>query len=1077
MSRGRMVAVLLGLAVGVLWGGPPAVAQGRRDARIGLSEEFDTMTGWRVTRNKFASVTSENGLGVFETHIENLPAEVNGKKVTADTFLEIWKPGQPAPKYSAPNFKGKAGAIKEFGVVDLDRYHYLVVKVDWRPLGAELELKIEDPATGRGKNWPVQVLHSSGIIVQDLKPFGIAGSQKVSAYIEVFPTGRKLKLDYIRLVSELLEEEEAGRIPAPITLPEEKLERHPYQKLEALYRRSTRPWANLPESAEEQTLFRDVGTHVPTWRMTGDTAHEGLNGTNKPWVWRDDGSSMSTPRRTYYFDRQAWGKETMRTWSARQVQANRYQIIRDKARNAWVFKDTADGQDKVIYEYAVPAGARIHSYEEGIFGNRLVAGLIGHVVLVVDADPAGGKPKVKIWPLPDIGAKGMWSSEKYLSYWAPFLSLHRLMVDLDTGEITKGTHPTMTHGMGGKDWRIMSYDGISKVVISEEGGLSETPGKGVSVYGVYKTLVSTDYGEMTSDYRYGITNGTRGELDEQYVLFDRLDAGTVLRLCTYNVSYETWDLRAKVKASPDYTKLIYASDFLGDADFYMTITRLPSRPTNVKLAGNTLTWEAPVPCAEVDHYNVYRAVRSGGPYERIATVKETTFTDGNAPVSACYLVTAEERSGLESYFSDEVRSAAYEGPVTLHFEAELMEKKTPMRDVVDGTASGFRAGRVTPVRDAETTGNDEEKTGGVEVKCDLPQGDYTMWVRCRTWHGKEADVMATGFSKGLTVRMPEDVWGFGKVTSQQWQWVKTRSWKLGKNASVGLASQADGFAVDKIIVTSDPTYTPKTVDDRVPAPKAVVGLQVTKTHANSIELKWDANPEKNVAFYSVYVSEKPDFAPSNETLLCSTHKTSALDWGIRPGTTYHYKVVAVDQRWAESQPAEIRAKTQPLEVVTKHIPVTQATASAGLKQAGDYVEYPGKAAGEQSLTFDFDLPADGTYYLWMKYTPTFNQEYRYDNIGLILDGAKMERYGPHPRPPRGWKEGRPLRWFVEHLAESRSLKAGKHSVKLLFQEKDGIRTLMGQRIAGIWVTNDASFVPPGYTCQVMFEEPAPWDGR
>ncbi|HUV38908.1 MAG TPA: fibronectin type III domain-containing protein [Planctomycetota bacterium] len=1067
-ARNACVAVAV-----MLLGAGVAVAQ---DARIGASEEFNSpvpneregMAGWKVTRNTFASLTSENGRGVFETHIENLPAEVNGTPVTADTFLKLWKPGQPRPKYTARSFKGKAGAIRELGVVDLDRFRYLVVKVDWRPLGAEMELKIEDPATGRGRNWPVQVLHSSGVIAQDLKPFGIAGKQKVSAYIEVFPTGRKLKLDYIRLVSELTDEERAGLIPAPITLPEEKLERHPYMKLETLYRRSTRPWTNLPASAEEQALFRDVGTHVPTWRMTGTPAHEGLNGTNKPWVWRDDGSSMSTPGRTYYFDKQTWGKETMRTWSGREVAAGRYRIERDKARNAYIFKDTAGGQDKVIYEYVVPEGARIHSYEEGIYGNRLVAGLIGHKVLVVDADPDGGKPTVKMWPLPDIDAKGMWSNEKYLSYWAPFLSLHRLMVDLDTGVITKGTHPTMTHGMGGRDWRIMSYDGISKVLISHEGGLSPTPGKGITVYGVYKTYVSTDYGEMTSDYRYGITNGTKGELDEQYVLFDRLDAGTVLRLCTYNVSYETWDLRAKVAASPDYTKLIYASDFLGDADFYMTIVRLPSAPTDVKLTGSTLSWNAPVPNAEIKHYNIYRSQESGGPYERIATTKETIFTDREKIASPCYLVTAEEHSGLESYFSDEVRSAGYEGPVTLHFGAENLAKTAPFRDVVDGAAGGFRAVRVTPVREDETEGTLRVPASSA--------GRYQLWVRAKHWNGGKGKL--SFLPEGTRPEAPAVA-----IASADWSWVRCGTGlSLRPGQAVRLGSSDAGVAIDEIVLTTDPNYEPRSIDDRVPAPQPVTGLQVTKTDANSVELKWDASPAKNIAFYSVYVSDKSpqnragqaDFRASNETLLCSTHDPVALDWGTRPGTTYTYRVVAVDQRWQESPPVDVKAQTKPLEVVTKHIPAAQATASAGLKRDGDYVEYAGKAAGEQSLTFDFDLPADGTYYVWMKYTPTFNQEYRYDNIGLILDGAKMERYGPHPRPPRGWKEGRPLRWFVEHLVENTSLKAGRHSVKLLFQEKDGIRTLMGQRIAGIWVTNDASVVPPGSVWQVRFEKPASW---
>jgi len=1030
-----------------------------QNGRIGLAEEFNTMNGWRVTRNKLAGMRAENGRGVFETHIQNLPAEVNGKKVTADTFLEIWKPGQPAPKYAARSFKGKGGAFKQFGVVDLDRYHYLIMKTDLRPMGAEMELKLEDPATGRAKTWPMQVAHSSGIIAQDLKPFGIGGKQKVGCYIEFFPTGREFKIDYIRLVSELTEEEKAGLIPAPVTLPAEKLERHPYMKLETLYRRSTRPWTNLPKSAEEQALFRDVGTHVPTWRMTGTPAHEGLKGGHKPHVWRDDGSSMSTPGRTWHFARHAWGPESGASWSYQKRAAREnFTIFRDKDNRKWVFsKKLADDKTEVIYEHPWPEGRGTYRAETGVYGNRLVAAMVGSEVVTVDVPEDGGKPTVKAWPLPDIGAKGFWMNEKEISYWAPFLSLHRIHVNLDTGKITKGVHHTMTHGMGGKDWRIMSYDGISKVLINNKGALSATPGKAITVYGPYRNYISTDYGEMTSDYRYGITNGMKGELARQYVLFDRFDPGTVLRLCTWNVSYETWDLRAKVKASPDYTKLAYASDMLGDADFYMTIVRLPSAPTNVRLARSTLTWDAPVPNAEIKHYNVYRSQKSGGPYDRIATTKETTFTDREKVATPCYLVTAAEHSGLESYFSNEVRSVGYDKPITLHFEAENLKKTAPWRDVVDGTASGFRAVRVTPVREGE------KGDGILNITDRLPRGQYTLWLRTKHWTGAKGRL---AYHAGELAGQPASI----EVSRNQWQWRKV-TLRLGPALNPWF--QADeGVAVDKIILTNDASYKPKAIDDRVPVPKPVTGLQVAKTDANSVELKWDASPEKNIQFYSVHVSEKSDFKASNETLLCSTHDPVALDWGIKPGTTYFYRVVAVDQRWAESPPVDVKAETAPLDVVVRDLAATQATASAGMKKAAEYVEYPGKTAGEQSLAFNFDLPADGTYTVWIRYTPTWNERWRWDRMGLGLDGGKVTTYRTRPRTPRGQKG--PGRWFVDHLIGKRELKAGKHTLTLHFGQKGEVLTNMGQRIARVWVTNDTSFVPPGYICQVMYSKPAKW---
>jgi len=108
----------------------------------------------------------------------------------------------------------------------------------------------------------------------------------------------------------------------------------------------------------------------------------------------------------------------------------------------------------------------------------------------------------------------------------------------------------------------------------------------------------------------------------------------------------------------------------------------------------------------------------------------------------------------------------------------------------------------------------------------------------------------------------------------------------------------------------------------------------------------------------------------------------------------------------------------------------------------------------------------------VKYTPTFNQRWAYDCIGVSWDGGKVAPYSTRPRAPRGQRGGN-KRWFVERLADRRPLKAGKHSVKLIFRDSEGLRTRMGQRVVGLWLSNDASFVPPGYTPQVMFAQPAP----
>ena len=64
----------------------------------------------------------------------------------------------------------------------------------------------------------------------------------------------------------------------------------------------------------------------------------------------------------------------------------------------------------------------------------------------------------------------------------------------------------------------------------------------------------------------GAGAGSEFELAAQHVMFDRMDPGAILRLCTYRVSKIGWHVWTKTIASPDYTKLMYVSDMLGNSD-------------------------------------------------------------------------------------------------------------------------------------------------------------------------------------------------------------------------------------------------------------------------------------------------------------------------------------------------------------------------------------------------------------------------------------------------------------------------------------------------------------------------------
>jgi hypothetical protein len=509
---------------------------------------------------------------------------------------------------------------------------------------------------------------------------------------------------------------------------------------------------------------------------------------------------------------------------------------------------------------------------------------------------------------------------------------------------------------------------------------------------------------------------------------------------------------------------------LGDADYYVTIVRRPDPPGNVRAvrtpAGVKVSWDPPQRRSELRGCHVYRSDKSGLGYKRITAepVVAAEFTDsaaGGGP--SWYAVTAEEHSGLMSRFSKEVSVDAGAAPVILHYEAEAGHRRPPMRDVVDGSASGYRAVRLTKVRASEDAGS-------VTLAPDVARaGEYALWARVRHCGPGRGGRFAVGVGGRDVARVA--------VSSADWTWVKASAdVALAPGAKLTLRSSTKGVAVDKIIVSDAPGYRPETADDRKAAPPRVTGLRAAVVTPNSVTLAWDPCADTDLYCYHVHVGERRDFAPSNRTLLCSPRGPAALDWGIAPARARWYKVIAVDKHGGESAPAAIRVETKPLAAVTRRLPAPAAAGGEGLTRGAGFVTYPGAAAGEQSLTFRFDLPTGGAWHAWLKYTPTFDRRPRYDSIGVSVDGGKGVRFATRPRPPRGQGE-KPGRWFHERLPIPATLKGGAHEIKLIFANRDGIRTGMGQRVAALWVTNDASFAPPGYVPQVMFRDPAPWPGR
>ena len=1040
-------------ALVVLIAGAVHLGAQEKDDRIGFAEEFDTMDGWKVTSGKhIESMKSENGIGIFDTYIGG--------------FQTVRLPNQPVMT------KGRVYVSKEYKQeVDFDKYHYIVMNIVEKNMMTTLYVNSVD---GRKQT---HVAASTGVLAQDITPLGLKGRQKVKFAFRIKSTGGACKVDYIRFVSRLTDEEKKVLLAPPLRLYKAGIKCHSYQGLEALWQRAPRAWSNAPKNGEEKVLFRDFGTSMPVWRLTATPSHEGMNGTFKPNVWRGDGSSISTPRRTYHFAKDMWDGKGGRHYTPRDYVPPKekkeplYTVVDDKENKKVIFKrlKPKPGEKEIIYEHPYPTKPYYWSAKIWIRENRLVAAFRGAEAILVCPEEKDEKKRVRVTAmLPIQSDKGchLSSDGRYISLSAPFGSYHNYKVDLVGQKTMLGTSYAGGHGIGGSPWSILPYGGNGKTLVHRNASApgNYTPGKDIIVYGVWLDRVSTDYGEMTKDCRYGITNGWRGgELDEQYVMFDRFDAGTILRLCTYNVSYETWDLRAKVSISLDYTKLAYATDMLATADYYITTIRRPDTPVEVKAqrggGGVKLSWKTPINYKEIKGYNIYRSGKSGLGYKRVNKefVKGTEFTDSEAPVGKAifYMVATEENSGLMSIFSPEVSVGLKNEPVILHYEAEAQKKARPVRDVVDGYASAYRAVRLTKLAV-------DESVGTFTISTNLPRkGNYVVWGRCRGYQEE---------NKGkFTLKLGAKSVGDLPVTKGKWVWVKSKSKiSLAPDSKLAVSSGDESIMIDKIIITDDDKYTPRTADDRKAAPPAVRGLKATNTTVNSVELAWEPSPDVDLYCYTVYVGQKADFTPGNETILCSTRKTATADWGIKPGTKYYYKVVALDKLGGESGPAAVEAETKQLKPVTVELSALNARASGGMVKGEGYVEYPNAAANDQSLTFEFETAADGKHYIWIQYTPTFDVKANWMSLNVSLDG-KTKSFGLRPRSPRGgkWKS----RWFFERMLSGENLKAGKHSMALNF----GKRTKMGQRVAKLWVTNDGSFAPPGYTPQAMFRKPSKWE--
>lgn len=483
------------------------------------------------------------------------------------------------------------------------------------------------------------------------------------------------------------------------------------------------------------------------------------------------------------------------------------------------------------------------------------------------------------------------------------------------------------------------------------------------------------------------------------------DGSNMQNLCFFNTISTTYYSLPWACSSPDGTKLVYRSTMTGNVEFYQAVVSKPLPPVNVAAkargAAVELTWEAPTFSREIAGYLVYRSKESGRGYRQLTPqpVAQTRFLDEDAPKGRAfyYLITSVEHSGLESGCSAEVCAGpGWLGAVRHFYEAEFAALEQPVllrRSPLDASNMHY-------VSSSDYLRDKLQKPGSATFTLRAPKSaTYRLLGRARVKEG----------AKQVTAKLSLDEKPVGewKLEGNAWVWTLAVQLALAEGQHRLQWSPDDSaFELDRICLTDDAKFAPHGFGlcDDVP-PARVEGVKAMADGAFAIALSWQTDKSVDLSHYNVYASRQPGREPSQATRVASVFKPSFLDWGLRSGTSYAYRVTAVDRAGNEGPPsAEVIAQSEALTTATAlveaetgqvfgEVRLTDDPEAAGKKAVwipelgttGTPTRFvPGKATG--GLTVEFPAPVDGTYVVWGR----FRSIWREARLTLTIDGNARE---------------------------------------------------------------------------------------
>ena len=523
----------------------------------------------------------------------------------------------------------------------------------------------------------------------------------------------------------------------------------------------------------------------------------------------------------------------------------------------------------------------------------------------------------------------------------------------------------------------------------------------------------------------------------------------VHRIGSHNsrIGHSTYWTEAHVEMSPDGTKLGFASSMLGDIDFHFMVMMLPGQPASLAATRNgkqvCLTWKPPKHAREIAGYLVYRSRRSGSRYELVTPqpIAECTWTDTPGEGIFYYQVASLERCGIEGLKSDEACSdPTWPGAMRRVCECELAPvTRPPAMEAFDTTASGLYAMNL---------GKDKPATD-FAMPFHVPRdGTYALWLRVKS--GDNAFALRVSVDDGKTATIA------GKPCA--WAWLKiAEDVRLSSGRhSVAIAANVPYVLIDQLVVTDEPSPQFDGAEGADMSPPPVPkSLTAQATGRYSVRVEWDAEPSVDFHHVNLYASTSPECEVRQENLVASPSGASYVHWGLLAGTTYYYRLTAVDRAGNESQPSSVaKAQTEP---IANRLFVETETSW--------------KTRETESTTITFDCPAETSILLWTRWQ-CFDSHHRRTKgaFDLKIDGQSVGRaeirFGyicrGHGGPVPGhwlWNYNAPLSERAGRHEYGYRIGKGKHTIEIIRRAKED-----DLECGSIVVTNDFGFLPnDGYT--------------